>query len=58
VHLPFTDLGNHEYESGHGTEVFCENNPPNTTAHPTLQFPVSIEPNMTSGGGSTAEIVH
>jgi hypothetical protein len=57
VHLAFTDLGDHQYELGHATEVFCENNPPNGTLHPTLQFPVSIEPHLVSGQEGI-EVVH
>jgi hypothetical protein len=57
VHLELTDFGNHQYELGHATEVFCENNLPNRTTHPTLSFPVSIEPHLVSGE-ETLEIPH
>jgi hypothetical protein len=49
VHLEFTDLGDHQYELGHATETFCENNTPNPTTHPTTSVPVSIEPHLIFG---------
>jgi hypothetical protein len=57
VHLEFTDLGNHQYEIGHATETFCENNPPNPTTHPTLNFPVSVEVHLLSGT-ERVEVAH
>jgi hypothetical protein len=60
VHLEFTDLGGHQYEIGHATETFCENNPPtNPTSHPTLPSPSSIEAHLISApSGETFEVVH
>jgi hypothetical protein len=58
LHLEFTDLGGHQYEIGHATETFCENNPPdNPTTHPTLSVPVSFEVHMVSGP-ERVEVVH
>jgi hypothetical protein len=60
VHLEFeAEAGEHNYELGHATnnEAFCENNPPNTTTHPTLNFPVSVEVHLISGDEGV-EVVH
>jgi hypothetical protein len=57
VHLEFTDLGNHQYEIGHATETFCENNAPNPTTHPTTPVPVSVEVHLISGT-ERVEVAH
>jgi hypothetical protein len=57
VHLEFTDLGNHQYEIGHATETFCENNAPNPTTHPTTPVPVSVEVHLISGP-ERVEVAH
>jgi hypothetical protein len=60
VRLEFTDLGDHQYEVGHATETFCENNPPtNPTPYPTLPSPSSTEAHLVPpSGGETVEVVH
>lgn len=65
AHFKFAPVaGNHNYEVGvvngsAGTEVFCENNPPNPDAiHPTLSAIASIEPHLVSTGTEKLEVVH
>lgn len=65
IHLEFSGIGGHDYEVGHGAggsrEVFCENNPPNGTTHPTLPFPVSLEGHLTTEGteeSGVIEVIH
>lgn len=64
VHLELENLTGHEYEIGDedpdGTpsEEFCENNPPNPTAHPAVPAVTSVEAHLLTSGTERVEIIH